>query len=329
MKRVLHVGLGFAVAGVFLYLTLRQVAFDDVIAASQGLLPGWALAAPGFLALGYLCRFRRWQRMLRLYNGGIGTGRVGVAYLASIAVNNLLPLRAGDALRCFGFSRWLGVAPGPVVATVVVERLLDLITLILALALALWTLSLDGSALGLARSGGLALGGLGVVSLLLLLRPHVLSVVLRALTRLAAVFGDGAKARAEGFTGPLLEALIALSGRHALPALVGWSLLVWGLEGATYWAMAQAVPSLTNPEGAWLAMPAGTLATLLPSSPGHVGTFDYFAQAATVATGNPLAAATAFVLITHVVLWVVTTVIGALCFAIWWLSHRPGREVTE
>ncbi|TNF22681.1 MAG: flippase-like domain-containing protein [Rhodobacteraceae bacterium] len=329
MRRALHVALGLAVAAVFLYLTLRQVDLDEVLAAGRGLLPGWALAAPGFLALGYLCRIRRWQRMLRLYNPGIGMGRIGVAYLASIAVNNLLPLRAGDALRCFGFSRWLGVAPGPVVATVVVERLLDLITLILALALALWTLSLDGSALGLARSGGLALGGLALVSLLLLVRPHVLSVVLRALTRLAGAFGPGVRARAEGFAGPLLEALIALSGRHAMPALVGWSALVWGLEGATYWAMAQAVPALSHPEGAWLAMPAGTLATLLPSSPGHVGTFDYFAQAATVATGNPLAAATAFVLITHVVLWAATTVIGSVCLAVWWLAQRPAQAARQ
>ncbi|UYV39615.1 flippase-like domain-containing protein [Rhodobacteraceae bacterium D3-12] len=125
---------------------------------------------------------------------------------------------------------------------------------------------------------------------------------------------------------PLRDTLNDLSGRHIMPALVVWSLPVWAFEGACYWAIAQGLPSLTAPLGAWLAMPVGTLSTLLPSSPGHVGTFDYFTQAAMRAAGNPLAPATAFVLITHAMLWLCTTVTGGLCLMLW--SVRRGKRST-
>ena len=55
----------------------------------------------------------------------------------------------GDILRCFGFSGWLRISPAPILATVLVERLLDMSALILALALALWWFALDGAALGM------------------------------------------------------------------------------------------------------------------------------------------------------------------------------------
>lgn len=320
MNRWGQLALGLALAALFGWLTLRMVDGAALAQAARGVdLVALALA-PGMLALGYACRVQRWRRMLRAQNPGLGFARAGVAFVGSIAVNNLAPFRLGDVLRCFGFSRWLGVAPGPVIASVLVERLLDMIALLLALALALWAFSLGGQALGLARGGALVLAGLGLLALALLLRPRLLAPLVAALIALAARLGAGP--RAASLLTPLMETLTTLSGRREMPVLIGWTLPVWAFEGATYWAVARALPALPVPEAAWLAMPAGTLATLLPSTPGHVGTFDYFAQLATLAAGNPLAQATAFVLIVHAVLWLTTTLTGGICLMIWGLARR-------
>ena len=286
MRRSPQLALGFALAAFFLWLALRNVDGAALAAAARGVSPAWVAAAPLVLALGYLCRILRWQSMLRRHNPELSLGRSTVAIVGSIAVNNLLPLRAGDALRTFGFSRWLGVPSSVVLATVLIERLLDMVILILALALALWAFSLDIAAVGLARSGGTVLAVFGIISLLLLLRPRLLGPVFAGLTRVAPVFGPAARYRIAGFLGPLRDTLADLSGRHAMPALMVWSVLVWFFEGATYWVLARSIPALTAPEAAWLAMPTGTLSTLLPSSPGHVGTFDYFAQLATTAAAT-------------------------------------------
>lgn len=320
MKRWGQAALGLALAALFGWLTLRAVDGAALARAADGVAPGALALAPVMLALGYACRVIRWWRMLLAHNPGLGFARAGTAFVASIAVNNLAPFRLGDVLRCFGFARWLGVAPGPVIASVLVERMLDMVALLLALALALWAFSLGGEALGLARGGALGLAGLGLLALALLMRPRLLAPLVAGVIALAGRFGMGARAAA--LLTPLMETLTALSSRHAMPALIGWTLPVWAFEGATYWAVARALPALPVPEAAWLAMPAGTLATLLPSTPGHVGTFDYFAQLATLAAGNPLAEATAFVLIVHAVLWLTTTLTGSVCLLVWALRGR-------
>lgn len=258
--------------------------------------------------------------MLRPHNAALGYAHSSAAFLASIAVNNLAPFRMGDALRCFGFSNWLGVAPGAVLATVLIERVLDMIALLLALALALWLFSTSGDALGIGGTGALVLAGGSVLALFLLVQPRLLAPLVAALIRGLGRLGPKVRSRADGFLTPLVHALVTMSARRAMTALIVWTVPVWLFEGATYWAVARAMPSLTAPEAAWLAMPVGTLSTLLPSTPGHVGTFDYFAQTATVIAGNPLAEATAFVLIVHLVLWLTTTLTGGVCLLIWALA---------
>ncbi len=325
--RRLQLAAGALVAALFLWLTLRQVHWPDLAQALGGVTAGWLVLAPVFLLCGYLCRILRWQAMLRLENPSIGMGRTAVAFLSSIAANNLLPLRAGDVLRCVAFPRWLGVPIGPVTAGVLVERLLDMAALILALALALWLLAVDGSALGLSGATAAVLAGIGLVAVALLACPELLRPVLRGLAAAAsAVGGPAGRARAEAVLNPAAATLTALSGRHALPALMGWTVLAWAFEAATYWAVARAIPALVVPEAAWLAMPVGTLSTLLPSTPGHLGTFDFFAQAAALAMGNPLAAATAFALVVHLALWLPTTLAGSVCLVIWAVRGRQPKE---
>lgn len=326
MKHLPRLLLGLAVAGLFLWLTLRHVDMGQLARAAGDISLSKALWAPLFLVAGYGARIRRWQAMLWRHRPDLGFGRTGVAFMAAFAVNNLLPLRAGDALRSFGFTRWLGVGPGAVLATVLVERLLDLVVLILALALALWVFSLDGAALGLARWGGGVLAGLGFAALALLLRPRLLRPLVRAAGYLAARLGSGIREQVDRFLSQLMATLDDLSRRHAMPVLVFWSVLAWFFEGATFWALARAVPALPHPEAAWLAMPAGTLATLIPSSPGHVGTFDYFARTAVTALGNPLVEATLFVLLVHALLWLITTFAGALSLLVWLLRRRDGGK---
>ena len=45
--------------------------------------------------------------------------------------------------------------------------------------------------------------------------------------------------------------------------------------------------------------------------------------------GNPLAEATAFVMIVHAALWLPTTLAGGLCLVIWGLSDRATTEAAQ
>jgi uncharacterized membrane protein YbhN (UPF0104 family) len=76
--------------------------------------------------------------------------------------------------------------------------------------------------------------------------------------------------------------------------------VVWALDIPAGWA------------ASGLSLAAATLATLLPSSPGYVGTFDYFAALGLTAHGITPAAATAFALLVHLLLWAPVTLFGLI-----------------
>ena len=79
----------------------------------------------------------------------------------------------------------------------------------------------------------------------------------------------------------------------------------------------------------WFAAATGTLATLSPSSPGYIGTFDYFAILGITAFGAHRAAATAFAVVVHAMLWLPVTIVGAAFLVAPGTSRllrRPARQ---
>jgi uncharacterized membrane protein YbhN (UPF0104 family) len=104
------------------------------------------------------------------------------------------------------------------------------------------------------------------------------------------------------------------------PRLVGLTVLAWLLEGAVFASVISSLHIEAGWTAAGLSLGAGTLATLIPSSPGYVGTFDYFAALGLTAYGVTPAAATAFALLVHLVLWVPVTCVGLALL----LIRRPG-----
>src|SRR5262249_2755584 len=125
---------GMTFAGLFIWLVLRRLNFAEVSGAIAGIPWPVLAAAVLLLALGYSVRIVRWWVMLRAgdptFKLAAGVGPL----LVSVAVNNVIPFRAGDALRVVGFRKHLAATPVRVLATLLVERMLDL-TVLLALFL--------------------------------------------------------------------------------------------------------------------------------------------------------------------------------------------------
>jgi uncharacterized protein (TIRG00374 family) len=82
------------------------------------------------MALVYLTRAWRWQYLL----GALGPTRFGTAFRTTVigfALNTLLPARPGEAVRPLLLARHEGLSFPSVLATIVVERVLDLVAVLL------------------------------------------------------------------------------------------------------------------------------------------------------------------------------------------------------
>jgi len=315
-RKLLRLVLGAAFAGFFIWMILRHVDAARIASVMRGARLEFVLGAMLALCVGYACRVARWRVMLNRSNPALRFADCAGPLLASFAANNVLPFRAGDILRAFAFNDRLGTTSGTVLATLLVERLLDLLMVILLLGLALWVFHFDvGRLLGVGAPL-LLLAGVAIIGVLLF--PQVLQPVLRGLGLLAARLPAAGRVQAE--LGKVTHTLGELSRGSTMPRLIGWSAAAWLIEGGVYALVAKSLASITVPTGGWLAVPVGTLATLIPSTPGYVGTFDYFTAQAMVLAGNDLTAAAAFAFLVHMVLWLPPTVAGGLYMAL-----RPAK----
>jgi len=306
----LRLFLGVLLAGLFVWLIGRQIKPDELRNAFAGTALSWVIA--GFLAfaVGYACRIERWRLMLIRDNPALKWRQCAGPLLGSFAANNVLPFRAGDVLRAFAFNGRLEVSSGIVVATLFVERLLDLLMVLVLLGCALAWFGLDLTGFAGIGSATLLAAALGI--LLLLLFPGLFAPLALALGKVVGRLAPGTGQRLPREIEKSLATLAHLARGDTMVRLVAWSWAVWLAEGGVFWCAGLALASIANPAAGWLALPVGTLATLIPSTPGYVGTFDYFTVRAMGALGNDIAAATAYALLVHAMLWLPPTLIGGL-----------------
>jgi uncharacterized protein (TIRG00374 family) len=308
-------GLGVGLAVIFVWLILRKINISDVsnaLGASNG---RWVCAAVLAFAVGYSSRIERWRIMLRRDNANLSWWDCAGPLMASVAANNILPFRAGDVIRSFAFNQKLGISSGVSITTLLVERLLDLLMLLTLLGLSLVSFGMNiGGFVGFG-SAALIAGALVLLAVLLFPRRFLpLSlIVVEPIGRVAPAF-------ARKLHDEIHKSIATLehAGRGStMLKLVFWSLVTWLAEGLVFWFAALALPALSYPLASWLALSMGTLATLIPGTPGFVGTFDYFTVLAMTELGNAASAATAYAILVHILLWVPATLTGGLYL----LSH--------
>lgn len=190
-------------------------------------------------------------------------------------VSNILPFRLGDPARAVAMGLNGSVRVSAALSTVVVERVLDMLTVVLLLGM---TVPFVGEA-GWTRTAGLFGGVLGlaaiVASVLLALHPaQGRRVVGWLLARLPALKQDR---WLEWFDG-LVEGLHALRSARKAAALVGWSVLTWALTVGHYLAILRAfIDQPTLIQASFLTCATG-LGMALPSSPGAMGVFHSVAR---------------------------------------------------
>ena len=130
-----------ALTALLLWLFLRNVAFAEIGRAFAEARSGLIIAALAVTFQTYLIRARRWQALL----APIGPTRFRTAFRTTVigfAVSLLIP-RAGEVVRPYLLARRESLPASASFATIVVKRLLDLVTVLLLFAAALPFVEVD------------------------------------------------------------------------------------------------------------------------------------------------------------------------------------------
>ena len=127
--RVFQAIVGIGISVVLLWLALRGLNPEQTWAALGG-ANFWYLA-PAILVYfsGVALRGLRWQRLL-LPVEKIPVRQAIALLIVSYTVNNVVPARMGDVMRVFLLARETGIRKTASLATVVLERLLDVLAIL-------------------------------------------------------------------------------------------------------------------------------------------------------------------------------------------------------
>jgi len=320
LKKFARLTISFISAFFFIWLISQQISVEEIEHSFAGLSPAWATAALAAFFVGYMSRIERWRLMLHIGNPRLKWRNCAGPLLGSFATNNVLPFRAGDLLRAFAFNRQLGTTSGVILATLFVERLLDLLMVLVLLLIFLSVLDIDSAKFAGVGNAALGLPVLGITTLLLF--PQFCATPLTKLGERVARMTPKRGHKIANEISKSLETLQYMAQGNTMIKLITWSIIAWLAEGCVFWFAALSLPAISAPIAAWLALPIGTLATLIPSTPGYVGTFDYFTVHAMSQLGNSSAAAAAFALLVHTLLWLPPTLIGGLYLLFYRLRPR-------
>lgn len=306
---------GGGVTLLSLFVFFRQVNFTDVLNALVNFNWFYLIFGVISLAIGYSLRIIRWSIMLRATGAHTTFGNCSAPFLGSIALNNVLPLRVGDVVRALVFPMSMGITKTTATSSLIVERLIDLMTLLACLAIGLFAIQaiavpaeLKTSAVFLTTIGGVVLvlgflfsGSFGRFFIRLAVSSKGSSSI--GLNRIYETLGG------------LLHEFDVMSRPRLLLSMLAVSMLVWVGEAGLFYFVLMGAGVDGSPLVALLVMAIATLSTLLPSSPGYVGPFHLAAFTAISLVGGTAAQAGSYAVIVHLALWIPTTLAGAL--AIW------------
>jgi uncharacterized protein (TIRG00374 family) len=331
--RSLRFLIPFGISAVLLFLVFRSVQSEasqltgsqlsdqlvaTLVAANWRLLP----VAIVLYFVGVWLRSARWGLLLPEH--AVKTSTLFRALVVGFTVNNLLPLRMGEVARAYLLARWCRIPYGATVASLLVERVLDGLSLAVLLLLALTLVPAPGYLL---LVGVLAAAGFLGGAALLALAAWRASAVTAAARFIARLLPSRLGAVIERLATNFARSLSLVHSPGRLARLLGLSLLAWCFELGLFFVLLVSFGLGASYPLALLVGSAANFATLVPSSPGYAGTFDSVViKVLGDAAGVGAVQALAYDIAVHATLFLPVVAVGTLVL---WLSHMTFGQITH
>lgn len=299
LKLVLGVAISLALLASLLWTVDLKEVWRQVLQTEWG----WTVLCTALALIGLWIRARRWGY---LFPPRSDPPALVPAIMIGYMVNNLLPLRAGEIVRVYVVARRWGHGFWTALATLIVERVLDSLVLILILGMLIFLIpvpaTLEWAAIILLAVDVIAVTVLG----LLAVAPDVGERTLRAATR----YWPGLADRALRVFRRFVDGLEGIrTPRHLLP-LALWTVVVWLAPAAGAWAMLRAMHLDLPWIAAWTVVAFVGVGISIPAAPGYVGVFHYAAVLALEIFDVPRSAALSYALVYHATQILATSVGG-------------------
>jgi uncharacterized protein (TIRG00374 family) len=307
---------GFAVGVLLLYFAFRGVDFRGLLRIYATVRAVYILP---FLVTGLaelVLRGARWRLLLN------PSGRVRLwdtfrLETAGLALSNLLPLRLGEIARATFGAGMFGIPVLTVLATIMVERALDMLVLFLLFA----------AAAQLGGIGGLAGYG-GIVWTLFACLVAVIAALIFSDELIAHRWFSGLFARFPRVRAVFERVAMGVKGFHSFRSgalIMLFAAGQWLLDALNCWwiGLAFGLGGVLNAYKCMALVFSGAVSAAAPGMPGYFGNLEFALTKVMYSWGVPKETGFAYASYQHILGYAMVTLLGV--FFIYQMGHSLGR----
>jgi glycosyltransferase 2 family protein len=287
-----RVAAGFAVSGVCAWLVARRVEWTPLVAALRRVNVAWLVATVSANVAGFVMASLRWRRIVDR-QVRLSRREAFESLMIGNFANLVMPTRLGDVMRAVLVARHGGVPAGALLASVVVERVADLVML-LAFAFSL-SLVVPAPPVVLVAIRTLAAVTIGAIVCFMVAADRVAPIATAALRVVAPSLVDPIGRHVDAF----VVELRAAGGVGRVAGVIALSALAWIVFGTAFVCAVLAFGFEMPLYAGFFVMAVVNLGGLVPASPGAIGVYHYLAVLALSVWLHDPSAALGFALVTH------------------------------
>ena len=319
MKRTLQLAAALGISAVCVWVSMKEVDLRAVAAALRNANYAGFAGVCAITIFAFWVRAIRWRFLLRT-DRRIGTLSLFSATMIGFMANNVLPVRLGEFVRPWALARRERLSKSMLLATIVVERAVDMLTLLAIFGIALLVAPIaENTAAGRLVQGGarilLVLSALLTVFVVTAERNRAFAHALIGF--LPARFRDRAGRLLERFLdgfslfrdlGRLFQVFVLSFGMF-----LSFSVALW----ITAWSLGISVPWYSG----LVMLVVTAIGIMVPAAPGYVGTLNVACTAGLALYGVDKTPASAFGWFYFFSQWLPITAVGL------WFLNREGLSL--
>jgi glycosyltransferase 2 family protein len=315
--------IGCLVGALFLYLALRKVDFSQMGEAFRSADYSYLLGTLVIIFFSHVLRALRWKYLMAPIKQ-LDVRSLFISLIIGYMANVVMPAHLGEIVRAYVLGKKRGVSASSALATIVVERILDVFALIGMMVLAILLYPFPG---WMKNAGYLMLAGaVGLLLFLILLKvsyPRIqpfVGVLMRPLP-------GSVQKKAWDFLEKFIAGIVPLKSRLDYPIVILLSIAIWVLYGLIFHLTLLAFDFFQTYQLPWFAalipLVITTVAIVIPSSPGYVGAYHYLCQIALAMFGVPASPALSFGTAVHAINFLPILIAGLI------LAYYEGVQITQ
>jgi uncharacterized protein (TIRG00374 family) len=300
-KLRIKISIGILIGLICLYLALRRIDFDQMLEAFQTIHYGFLIPAVLVVLFSHLLRSLRWRFLLDPVKR-VDTGSLFSSLMIGYTANAFIPAHLGEFLRAYVLSRKREISMSSVFATIVTERLIDVFSLLALFLLAIFMYPFPD---WINKSGYIMLAAsIGLFVFLILLKVAT-SKMMRILYFVLKSLPDKFEGKIESTIENFIAGLVPLRKVLDYIFVVILSVSIWCCYGIVFHLTLLSFDFINTFGLNWTAslilLVITTIAVVVPSSPGYVGTYHYLCQVSLAMFQIPAGPALSFGAVVHAV----------------------------